>query len=211
MTRRILVTIAVLLALAPNAASAATRHVVFAGGCFWGMQAVFESVRGVTKVVAGYAGGSASTAQYELVSTGTTGHAESVDVTYDPAKVSFTNLLRVYFLVAHDPTEFDRQGPDEGTQYRSEIFYTTAQQRAQSAGEIAALTREHVFGAPIVTTLAPLVGFFPAEAYHQDYLVHNPDSPYIVYNDIPKLKALRAKFPHLARMDAAPMRVAFGR
>ena len=191
--------------LAP--ASAATEHVVLAGGCFWGMQAVFESVRGVTHVVAGFSGGAAYTAHYELVSTGTTGHAESVDVTYDPSKVSFEQLLEVYFLVAHDPTELNYQGPDEGSQYRSEIYYTTAQQRDEAQRYIASLEKRKVYPAAIVTKLAPLSGFYPAEDYHQDYLVHNPDSPYIVYNDLPKLRALRTKFPALVNEKAAPMQV----
>jgi len=188
-------------------ATAATEHVVLAGGCFWGMQAVFESVRGVTHVVAGFSGGAADTAHYEMVSTGTTGHAESVDVTYDPSKISFDQLLAVYFLVAHDPTELNRQGPDEGTQYRSEIYYTSAQQRAEAQSYIESLQKRHVFADPIVTKLAPLNGFYPAEAYHQDYLVHNPDNPYIVYNDLPKLRALREKFPALVNESAGPMRV----
>jgi peptide-methionine (S)-S-oxide reductase len=195
--------------LAP--ASAATEHVVLAGGCFWGMQAVFESVRGVTHVVAGFSGGAAYTAHYELVSTGTTGHAESVDVAYDPSKVSFEQLLEVYFLVAHDPTELNYQGPDEGSQYRSEIYYTTAQQRDEAQRYIASLEKRKVYPAPIVTKLAPLSGFYPAEDYHQDYLVHNPDSPYIVYNDLPKLRALRAKFPALVNEKAAPMQVVAAR
>jgi len=188
-------------------AQAATEHVVLAGGCFWGMQAVFESLRGVTRVVAGFSGGDASTAHYDEVSTGTTGHAESVDVTFDPSKISFDQLLEVYFTVAHDPTELDRQGPDDGTQYRSEIFYTSAAQRAQAQAAIASLTNRHVYPDPIVTKLAPLTGFYPAEAYHQDYLVHNPGDDYIVYNDLPKLRALRDKFPSLVNEDAAPMRV----
>ena len=192
---------------APPAANAATEHVVLAGGCFWGMQAVFESVRGVTHVVAGFSGGAAYTAHYELVSTGTTGHAESVDVTYDPSKVSFEQLLDVYFLVAHDPTELNYQGPDEGSQYRSQIYYTSAQQRDAAQRYIAALEKRKVYPAPIVTKLAPLAGFYPAEGYHQDYLVHNPDSPYIVYNDLPKLRALRTKFPNLVNEKAAPMQV----
>ena len=192
---------------APPPASAATEHVVLAGGCFWGMQAVFESVRGVTHVVAGFSGGAAYTAHYELVSTGTTGHAESVDVTYDSSKVSFEQLLDVYFLVAHDPTELNYQGPDEGSQYRSEIYYTSAQQRDEAQRYISALEKRKVYPAPIVTKLAPLGGFYPAEGYHQDYLVHNPDSPYIVYNDLPKLRALRTKFPALVNEKAAPMQV----
>lgn len=177
----------------------ALQHVVFAGGCFWGMQAVFADVRGVTKAVAGYSGGTASTAHYEMVSTGTTGHAESVEVTYDPAKVSFGQLLEVYFLVAHDPTELNYQGPDRGSQYRSEIFYATAAQREQAKAEIADLTRHRVFSAPIVTELAPLRAFYPAEAYHQDYVARHPWEPYVVFNDKPKLAALHRRFPQLAR------------
>jgi peptide-methionine (S)-S-oxide reductase len=189
----------------PAPASAATEHVVLAGGCFWGMQAVFESVRGVTHVVAGFSGGAAYTAHYDLVSTGTTGHAESVDVTYDPSKVSFEQLLDVYFLVAHDPTELNYQGPDEGTQYRSEIYYTTVQQHDDAQRYIASLEKRKVYAGPIVTKLAPLGGFYPAENYHQDYLVHNPENPYIVYNDLPKLRALRTKFPNLVNPNAAPI------
>ncbi len=166
------------------------------------MQAVFESLRGVTKVVAGYSGGKAGTAQYETVSTGTTGHAESVDVTYDPAKISFKQLLEVYFLVAHDPTELNRQGPDDGSQYRSEIFYTLPSQRTQALAYIAQLGHERVYSAPIVTIVAPLHGFYPAEAYHQDFAVHNPDNAYIVMNDLPKLKKLRQTFPALVKPNA---------
>ncbi len=206
--RALVLALASLLASTTAIASAATEHVVLAGGCFWGMQAVFESLKGVRQVTAGFAGGNALTAHYDIVSTGTTGHAESIDVAYDPAKISFPTLLNVYFLVAHDPTQLDRQGPDEGSQYRSEIFYTTAQQRAQAQLAIMSLTKHHVFTAPIVTKLAPLEGFYRAEDYHQDYLVHNPDSPYIVENDLPKLQALRTRFPSLVRQDAAPMRVA---
>ncbi len=205
--RSLALTLALAFCAIPAIAAAATQQVVLAGGCFWGMQAVFESLKGVTHVVAGFSGGAADTAHYDLVSTGTTGHAESVDVTYDPSRISFKTLLEVYFLVAHDPTELNRQGPDEGSQYRSEIFYTTASQRAQARAEIASLERHHVYAAPIVTILAPLRGFYPAEAYHQDYLVHNPTQPYIVYNDIPKLRALRERFPSLVNRSAAPMRV----
>jgi peptide-methionine (S)-S-oxide reductase len=205
--RTLTLTLVSLLALTPAMASAATEQVVLAGGCFWGMQAVFESLQGVTHVVAGFSGGAAATAHYDIVSTGATGHAESVQVTYDPSKITFTQLLDVYFLVAHDPTELNYQGPDEGTQYRSEIFYTTQEQRATAQRTIADLEKHHVFNKPIVTQVAALSGFYPAEGYHQDYLVHNPDQPYIVYNDIPKLKALRARYPQLVRMDSAPMRV----
>ncbi|HET9030558.1 MAG TPA: peptide-methionine (S)-S-oxide reductase MsrA [Candidatus Aquilonibacter sp.] len=202
-----LVTFALLLLTSPGTALAASEHVVLAGGCFWGMQAVFESLRGVQHVTAGFSGGAAATAHYEIVSTGMTGHAESVDVVYDPAKISFKQLLDVYFLVAHDPTELNYQGPDHGTQYRSEIFYTTAAQQAEAKAYIAQLEKRHVYHGPIVTQLAPLHGFYAAESYHQDYLVHNPDSDYIVYNDIPKLQALKARFPALVNSQAAPIKV----
>ena len=199
--KRLAVTV-LLFALCLGAAPApkpANDRVVLAGGCFWGMQLVFGSLRGVDRAVAGYAGGNADTAQYETVSTGTTGHAESVEITYDPAKISFAQLLDVYFLVAHDPTERDRQGPDEGSQYRSEIFYTTPAQRTQAQAYIAALAQKHVYGSPIVTIVAPLRGFYRAEAYHQDFAIHNPANPYIVVNDLPKLQHLRAKFPQLLK------------
>jgi peptide-methionine (S)-S-oxide reductase len=199
---------AVLLALsfcaaaAPAPASTGSQPVVLAGGCFWGMQLVFESLRGVDRVVAGYAGGNADTAQYETVSTGTTGHAESVEVTYDPARISFKQLLDVYFLVAHDPTELNRQGPDVGTQYRSEIFYTSPQQRSEALAYIGHLQSEGVYSSKIVTLVAALRGFYPAESYHQDYAVHNPQNPYIVINDIPKVHKLRQEFPQLVKSDA---------
>lgn len=196
-----------LLSAAP-ALAATTERAVLAGGCFWGMQAVFESLRGVSRVTAGYSGGAAVTAHYELVGTEMTGHAESVQVDFDPSQISFTQLLDVYFLVAHDPTQLNRQGPDAGSSYRSEIFYTSAEQQRESAAYIAKLERNHVFSAPIVTRLEALKGFYPAEAYHQDYFVHNPDSGYIVANDIPKLKMLQAKFPKLVNRNAAAVRVA---
>lgn len=160
------------------------------------MQGVFERLRGVTTVV-GYAGGSAETAQYETVSTGTTGHAESVEVTYDPSLVSFDHLLEVYFLVAHDPTELDRQGPDTGSQYRSEIFYTTPAQRDAALAYIAKLTKQRVYDRPIVTTVQPLRGFYRAENYHQHYMDQHPDDPYILINDAPKVRDLRNRFPAL--------------
>lgn len=187
---------------AAAAPTPATERVVLAGGCFWGMQLVFEQLRGVNRVVAGYAGGSSSTAQYETVSTGTTGHAESVEITYDPSVISFKTLLEVYFKVAHDPTELNRQGPDEGSQYRSEIFYTTGQQRAQADAEITHLEQAHFFPSRIVTIVAPLHGFYPAEAYHQDYALHNPQNPYIAFNDLPKLKKLRQEYPSLIKPNA---------
>ncbi len=177
----------------------ALQHIVLAGGCFWGMQAVFGELRGVTNVVAGYSGGNAQTAHYEMVSTGTTGHAESVDITYDPKRISFDQLLKVYFLVAHDPTQLDRQGPDDGTQYRSEIFYTTDAQRARAQATIAQLTSAHTFNARIVTTMAPLQHFYPAESYHQNFVEHNPFNPYVLINDKPKLAQLHRQFPQLVR------------
>ena len=188
--------------LAPVRSAAPSERVVLAGGCFWGMQLIFESLKGTDGVVAGYSGGSADTAQYETVSSGTTGHAESVEITYDPSKISFKELLDVYFLVAHDPTQLNRQGPDEGTQYRSEIFYTTPQQRDEALAAIAHLERSHVYTSKIVTLVAPLRGFYPAEAYHQDFAVHNPDNPYIVVNDLPKLHKLRQMYPQLVKPGA---------
>ncbi len=167
------------------------------------MQLVFESLKGVRSAVAGYAGGNADTAHYEIVSSGTTGHAESVEITYDPSAISFKQLLEVYFTVAHDPTERNRQGPDDGTQYRSEIFYTTADQHAQAVAKIAQLDRGHAYASPIVTELAPLRGFYPAEGYHQNFAVHNPTNPYIVVNDLPKLRALQQKYPALVKPNAA--------
>jgi peptide-methionine (S)-S-oxide reductase len=182
-----------------GAAPQQRERVVLAGGCFWGMQAVFEQLRGVDSVVAGYSGGNASTAHYDDVSTGTTGHAESVEVDYDPSQISFEQLLDVYFLVAHDPTQLDRQGPDDGTQYRSEIFYTTPAQREAAQRFIARLTRTHVYASPIVTALAPLAAFYPAEGYHQDYVAHHPYEPYVLINDRPKLLALHQRFPQLVK------------
>jgi peptide-methionine (S)-S-oxide reductase len=187
----------------PVSATPQTERVVLAGGCFWGMQLVFESLRGVDRAVAGYAGGSADSAHYETVSTGATGHAESVEVTYDPARISFKQLLDVYFLVAHDPTELNRQGPDEGSQYRSEIFYTSPDQRTEALRYIAHLQTQGIYSSKIVTIVAALRGFYPAENYHQDFAVHNPQNPYIVMNDIPKLQKLRKEFPQLVRTDAA--------
>ena len=172
---------------------------VLAGGCFWGMDEVFEHVQGVTNVVSGYAGGSAQTAHYDEVSTGTTGHAESVAITYDPRAVSYRRLLDVYFTVAHDPTQLNRQTPDEGTQYRSAIFYRGDAQRRVALAAIAELTKTHRFSAPIVTQVVPLRGFYAAEAYHQHFAEKNPDYPYIVLVDAPKVSALREKFPDLVK------------
>jgi peptide-methionine (S)-S-oxide reductase len=185
--------------LGATAASAQTEKVVLAGGCFWGMQAVFSDLKGVTNTVVGYSGGNALTAHYEIVSTGATGHAESVEITYDPAKISFKQLLAVYFLVAHDPTELNRQGPDEGTQYRSEIYYTTPEQRTEAQAYIAKLTSDKTFSAPIVTKVAPLDGFYQAEAYHQNFVKNNPDNGYVVYNDLPKLQNLKKQYPQLVK------------
>jgi peptide-methionine (S)-S-oxide reductase len=168
---------------------------VLSGGCFWGTQGVFEHVKGVRQVLAGYAGGKAATANYETVSSGTTGHAESIRVIFDPAEVSYGQILRVFFSVAHDPTQLNRQGPDEGTQYRSEIFYGDSTQQKIAQGYITQLQQAQVFKQPVVTRVDPLQGFYPAEGYHQDYLVHNPHQPYIVYNDLPKIESLKRVFP----------------
>lgn len=202
MTRRTFaaaLTFAALALLHVPARAADTQTVVLAGGCFWGMQAVFQQLKGVTNTVAGYAGGDAATAHYDIVETGRTGHAESVRITYDPAKISFRQVLDVYFLVAHDPTELNRQGPDSGTQYRSEIFYTTPAQASQAKAYIAHLTAAKTYPAPIVTTVAPLHGFYAAESYHQDFVEHNPDNPYVVYNDLPKLAHLKRAYPNLVK------------
>ena len=170
---------------------------VFAGGCFWGVEAVFEHVKGVKDVVSGYSGGSAMSARYEVVSSGQTGHAESVRVVYDPKLVSYGQLLKVYFSVAHDPTQLNRQSPDTGTQYRSEVFAASAEQQRLATAYITQLTAAKVFSAPIVTKVEPLKAFYPAEAHHQDFLRLNPNYPYIVINDAPKLVHLKELFPQL--------------
>lgn len=180
-------------------AGAATATAVFAGGCFWGVQAVFQHVNGVLKAVSGYAGGAASTATYELTGRGDTGHAESVQITYDPSKVSYGKLLQVYFSVAHDPTQLNRQGPDRGTQYRSTIFAGNAEQRALAEQYIAQLDRAKVYPKAIVTTIEDGKTFYPAETYHQDFLVRNPNYPYIVINDKPKVEALQKLFADVWR------------
>lgn len=187
---------------ADPADSAASETVVLAGGCFWGQQAVFEHVKGVTKVVAGYAGGAAGTANYPMVTTETTGHAESVEVTFDPKTVSLGRLLQIYFSVAHDPTELNFQGPDEGTSYRSEIFFSGPAQEKTARLYIAQLDAAHVFAKPIVTKVEPLKGFYAAEGYHQDYLIHHLTQPYIVINDLPKLEALKRVWPNYYRADS---------
>ena len=169
---------------------------VLSGGCFWGVQGVYEHVKGVEKVVSGYAGGDRSTAQYETVSRGTTGHAESVQITFDPAKVSYGELLQIFFSVVHDPTQLNRQGPDTGTQYRSVIAYSDETQKNIATAYIAQLNAAAVFTRPIVTRVDHLKGFYPAESYHQDYLVHNPSNPYIAFNDLPKIESLKRVFPN---------------
>lgn len=181
----------------PLSKSKSAQTVVLAGGCFWGIQAVFEHVKGVSSATAGYAGGSASTAQYETVSTGRTGHAESVRVVYDPSQVSLGQILKVFFSVAHDPTELNRQGPDEGTQYRSVIFYANDEQRRIAQAYIDQLNHAKAFAQPIVTQTVALQGFYPAEAYHQDYAEHHPNEPYIAINDLPKLDHLKQTLPEL--------------
>lgn len=178
------------------AATSGQQTTVFAGGCFWGIQAVFESVKGVTTATAGYSGGSADTAEYDTVSTGTTGHAESVRVAYDPSQITYGQLLRIFFSV-HDPTLLNRQGPDEGSQYRTAIFYGSPDQQRIAAAYIDQLNHSGLFTNPIVTQVTALNAFYPAEAYHQNYLFLHPDSPYIIINDAPKLAYLRKQFPAL--------------
>jgi peptide-methionine (S)-S-oxide reductase len=179
-----------------------TQVAVLAGGCFWGVQGVFQHVEGVTNAVSGYAGGGKAAAQYEAVSTGTTGHAESVRITFDPRRVSYGRILQVYFSVAHDPTQLNFQGPDSGTQYRSAIFPTTPEQARIAKAYIGQLNQAHAFSAAIVTKIEPGQSFYPAEDYHQDFLVRNPTYPYIVYNDLPKIENLKRILPDLYR--AAP-------
>jgi peptide-methionine (S)-S-oxide reductase len=175
------------------------QTIVLAGGCFWGVEAVFEKLQGVTLVVSGYTGGSADRANYDAVSSGSTGHAEAVQITYDPHQISLGQLLKVFFVVAHDPTEIDRQGPDQGTQYRSAIFFADAEQQQVAQAYINQLEREKIFARPIATKLTALTKFYPAEAYHQDFIDHNPLYPYVVVNDLPKLDRLQQQFPELVR------------
>lgn len=179
------------------AAHSSRATAVFAGGCFWGTQSVFERVKGVLDTTVGYSGGSASTATYDQVSSETTGHAESVKVVYDPSKITYGQLLRIFFSVAHDPTELNRQGPDVGTSYRSVIFYSDEDQHRLAQAYIAQLNAQHVFPKAIVTQVVPLKAFYTAEAYHQDYALHNPDNPYIQVCDRPKIEALKEQFPEL--------------
>ena len=175
------------------------KTAVLAGGCFWGVEAVFEALSGVKDVVSGFSGGSKTGANYHVVSTGTTGHAESVKLTYDPAKISYGQLLKIFFQVAHDPTELNRQGPDEGPQYRSAIFYSTPEQKAVAEAYISQLNNAHVFPRPIVTTVSTLDGFYPAEAEHQDFIKRNPWNPYVLANDRPKIEQLQKDFPQLLK------------
>jgi len=181
----------------PMAKSKGEQTAVVAGGCFWGIQAVFQHVRGVINATSGYSGGAANTAEYEMVSTGDTGHAESVKITYDPSQITYGQLLRVFFSVAHDPTQLNRQGPDSGTQYRSVIFYNSDEQKRIAEAYIAQLDKASVFPRPIVTRVVPLSAFYPAEAYHQNYAAQHPNNPYIVYNDAPKVAHLQQQFPEL--------------
>jgi peptide-methionine (S)-S-oxide reductase len=183
----------------PLAKAHGSESVVLAGGCFWGIQAVYQHVKGVTSAVSGYSGGSAATADYETVSSGSTGHAESVKVTFDPAQISLGQILKIFFSVAHNPTELNRQGPDSGTQYRSVIFYSGEDQKRLTQAYIEQLNRAKVFSRPIVTEVAALKAFYPAEAYHQDYATRHPDQPYIAINDLPKVDHLRQMFPALYR------------
>ena len=198
MKRLLIAASATLLAAGPATAAPRTETAVLAGGCFWGMESVFEHVKGVTDVVSGFAGGDAKSATYDAVSTEKTGHAEAVRITYDPARISYAQLLQVYFAVAHDPTQVNRQGPDVGPSYRSAIFPQNPSQSGQAKAFIAKLQARHVFKAPIATRIES-GGFYPAEAYHQDYARKHPYEPYILVNDRPKVAALKAKYPALWR------------
>jgi peptide-methionine (S)-S-oxide reductase len=180
-----------------RAPAAKTETAVFAGGCFWGIQAVFQHTKGVTSAVSGYAGGSTDKPDYEMVSSGTTGHAESVQVTFDPARISYGQLLKIFFSVGHDPTQLNRQGPDVGTQYRSALFYMSDDQKKTAEAYIDQLNKAHVFSKPIVTQVVAYKAFFPAEAYHQDYAEKHPNEPYIMINDAPKVANLHKQFPDL--------------
>jgi peptide-methionine (S)-S-oxide reductase len=184
---------------APRASIAAKQTAVVSGGCFWGVQAVFQHVKGVISATSGYSGGSAKTAEYETVSTGETGHAESVEIVYDPSQITYGELLRVFFSVAHDPTQLNRQGPDDGTQYRSAIFYKSDEQRHIAEAYIQQLEAGKVFPRKIVTQVVPLQAFYPAESYHQNYAALHPNQPYIVFNDAPKVEHLKQQFPDLYR------------
>lgn len=188
----------------PRASTAGTQTAVFAGGCFWGVEAVFRHMNGVQSAISGYAGGRTKNPTYNDVSSGMTGHAESVEVKFDPSKVTYGELLRVFMSVAHDPTELNRQGPDVGTQYRSAIYFVNDEQKKVAQAYVAQLDGARAYPKKIVTELAPLTVFYPAEAYHQDYLARHPTQPYIVYNDLPKLEALKKEYPAMVR--AQPLR-----
>ncbi len=189
-------------------ATATSETAVLAGGCFWGVQAVFQHVKGVTQVLSGYSGGAKDTAQYEVVSSGTTGHAESVQIKFDPQQISYGRILQIYFSVAHDPTELNRQGPDVGTQYRSAIFFADEAQQKVAQAYIAQLDKAGTFKKPIVTKLTKLDAFYPAEAYHQDYATLHPDNPYIYYNDTPKVENLKRLFPSVYLEEPVLVRAA---
>jgi peptide-methionine (S)-S-oxide reductase len=182
---------------APLATAKGQQTAVLAGGCFWGIQAVFEHLKGVSSATSGYAGGYVKSPSYESVSMGVTGHAESVSIAYDPSQISYGKLLMIFFSVAHDPTQWNRQGPDTGSQYRSVIFYSNDEQKRIAEAYIAQLDAAKVYSRPIVTKVEPFKSFYPAENYHQDYLKNNPDNPYIIYNDLPKLENLKKLFPSL--------------
>jgi len=182
---------------APRTAAPGKQTAVIAGGCFWGIQSVFQHVKGVIGATSGYSGGSSKTAEYETVSTGETGHAESVEIVYDPSQITYGELLRIFFSVAHDPTQLNRQGPDEGTQYRSSIFYANDEQKKIAEAYIAQLDQAKIFPRSIVTKVVPLQGFYPAEAYHQNYATLHPNQPYILFNDAPKVEHLKQQFPQL--------------
>jgi peptide-methionine (S)-S-oxide reductase len=184
---------------APLAVAKSQQTAVLAGGCFWGIQAVFEHVKGVSSVTSGYAGGHVKSPSYESVSVGVTGHAETVSISFDPSQVTYGQLLMIYFSVAHDPTQWNRQGPDTGSQYRSVIFFTNEDQKRIAEAYIAQLDGAKVYSRPLVTKVEPFQAFYPAEDYHQDYLKNNPSNPYVVYNDLPKLENLKRVFPALYR------------
>jgi len=186
-----------IVSMTPVKTAKGEQTAVFAGGCFWGVEAVFEHIKGVRAVTSGYSGGAKQTADYETVSGGETGHAEAVKIIYDPSQISYEQLLKVFFAVAHDPTELNRQGPDTGTQYRSAIFYADEEQKRLAESYVAELAKTKTFSKPIVTQIAPLEAFYQAEDYHQDYLVRHPNEPYIVINDQPKVENLRKQFPQL--------------
>jgi len=186
-----------------KSASGASETAVLAGGCFWGMQGVFQHTKGVTQVLSGYSGGEKARASYEQVGTGQTGHAESVQIVFDPHEISYGEILRIYFSVAHDPTQLNRQGPDVGSQYRSAIFYANPSQQHIAQAYVAQLERAHVFPQPIVTRIDPLKAFYPAESYHQDFLIRHPDHPYIFVNDLPKIANLKRMLPQDYREQPA--------